>query len=446
MKLDQISLKGFKCFTENTTVDFSKITLLTGENSSGKSSLIYGILCALQSNFPLHLSPNGDYVNMGDFREMAFGHEIDNSIEMTFKFGIPDDSYNVETHWKANPKNIMPEISYLKIKTNNLNLEIIKNQKYILNAQFDLNSISGKNEAKLIEMVTSFVDSLTSADLVPASKTSQSQNAKEKFSFKDVKDLSFKDLEELEKKLVETKNIQVKIWINSIANYFKLLEKNMNYISSFRLQPERTYYQKTNTDIKVRKHGDNTVDQILEWRSNRSVEFKELVGALRDLKLLNLVTMRKFSGGRFEPRIEIRSGGVWASLADVGFGISQFLPIIVADLQLPKGSTLLVSQPEIHLHPSVQADMGDYFVGQVKKKDKRYILETHSEYLMNRIRKSIVKGTLKEEDVSVYYFENIAKGTRLHRINFTKDGEIKNAPKGFFETYQMEIMDIALSI
>ena len=81
---------------------------------------------------------------------------------------------------------------------------------------------------------------------------------------------------------------------------------------------------------------------------------------------------------------------------------------------------------------------------QVQNKNKRYIIETHSEYLLNRLRLLIVKGEIAAEDIAIYYFENTNKGTDKHAIEFTKDGQIKNAPKGFFDTYMMDVMDIAL--
>ena len=72
--INNISLKNFKCF-QQTAINLSRITLLTGENSTGKSSVLYGLLAPFQSNdFPLYLSPNGRYVNMGDFKEISFNN------------------------------------------------------------------------------------------------------------------------------------------------------------------------------------------------------------------------------------------------------------------------------------------------------------------------------------------------------------------------------------
>ena len=163
------------------------------------------------------------------------------------------------------------------------------------------------------------------------------------------------------------------------------------------------------------------------------------------MELLNSLTIKKYRGGRYEVRIKTKSLATWASLTDVGFGISQFLPVIVADFQLPKGSTLVIDEPELHLHPSAQAQLGEYFVRQIKNNDKRYFIETHSEYILNRIRALIVKGLISPSDVSVHYFDNHGDYVKIHQIQFTKDGRVLKAPKSFFDTYMLDVMDIAIN-
>ena len=121
------------------------------------------------------------------------------------------------------------------------------------------------------------------------------------------------------------------------------------------------------------------------------------------------------------------------------------MPIIVADLQLGKGSTLLISQPEIHLHPNVQAELANYFLNNMLDMNKRYIIETHSEYLLNRFRYLITKGLIKEEQLNVYYLRNINDKTQTFRIFFKKNGKIEGAPKDFFDTYMMDVMNIAMT-
>lgn len=406
MQIHRLALKNFKCFKE-VDVSFSKITLLTGENSSGKSSLIYGILVPIQSiksygnSFPLCLSLNGSYVNMGGFKEVSFNHDLKNHLGIDIKLSFDyNEGYEFKTLWGFDSISKSPTLNYLKIP----NLGEIKYEEdlsYVLN--FEKPNIINSHNNRL--------------------------------NWDDIDDLDYTDYYSYAGGLASE--------INSDLTH------EFNFISSYRYQPERTYYQSL-TSNKVDKFGAGYIDQILDWNDNQSDEMFDLVSVLKDLKILHDIKPHRLSGGRFEIKVKVKGKSKWESLADVGFGTSQFLPIIVADLQLSNDSTLIMAQPEIHLHPSVQANLSNYLVKQVKGgeylQSKSYIVETHSEYLLNRMRLLIVKGEIKSEDVAVYYFENSIKdGSIAHRIEFTKDGQILNAPKGFFETYMIDTMDIALN-
>ncbi len=411
MAIHRIALKNFKCFKE-VEVNLSKITLLTGENSSGKSSLMYGLLAAFQSkDFPFYLSPNGKYVTMGDFEEISFNHKLDNTIGIDIYFEITgslETSWGrnefVTTTWIIDSNRELPQLNHLIVQKNDKDkIEIKVDNGYILNA---------------------YISPI--------------------FKSLDPNTLNFRadNIDELKELIESTNSDELKDLINS--RIWEFMDGDLNYISSFRLEPERTYYQKTKPENKVGRAGEGYIDQILEWESQKAAKFKRLKAILKDTNLLNAIKTRKLRGGRFELRVKVKNKGIWASLADVGFGISQFLPIIVADLQLSDDSILLLAQPEIHLHPSVQATLADYFVKQVKETNKQYIIETHSEYLLNRIRLAIVKGEIAPTDVSVYYFENSLDGSITYPIEFRKNGQIVNAPQGFFETYMMDVLDIAL--
>jgi len=222
-------------------------------------------------------------------------------------------------------------------------------------------------------------------------------------------------------------------------------EINLNYISAYRLHPERTYLQNGGYYTRIGKFGEHYTNQILLWEVNKAPEYQQLVKALRGIGLVNNIQSNQLPGGRYELLVNSKKGGVTASLNDVGFGISQFLPIAVADVQLGKDSTLLVEQPEIHLHPEIQANLANYFTQQANENDKNYLIETHSEYLLNRFRALIVKGELKEEDIAIYYIQNDGQKATVHDLKFTTDGQIHNAPEEFFKTYMIDVMDIALN-
>jgi predicted ATP-dependent endonuclease of OLD family len=405
MQIHRLALKNFKCFKE-VDVSFSKITLLTGENSSGKSSLIYGILAPIQSvnfhivSFPLYLSFNGNYVNMGGFSDVSFNHDLKKQI------GID-----------------------MTLSANYFSPEVVKTRWF-----FDHNSKSPKLSSLNISKITTPFQAI---EIKQREDLSYIANFSDHNNEKDIKDLIIKNFED-----------DIGSWISHISQGLYdswIVNADFNFISSFRSHPDRTYYQSLTTN-KVDKFGGGYIDQILEWNDNMTDKLYKLVSILRDFKILHDIRLQRLSGGRFELKVKVKGKSKWVSLTDAGFGISQFLPIIVADLQLRDSSTLIMSQPEIHLHPSVQANLSDYLVKQVKERNKNYIVETHSEYLLNRMRLLIVKGKIQPEDVAIYYFENSIKdGSVAHRIEFTKDGQILNAPKGFFETYMIDTMDIALN-
>lgn len=411
MFINRLSLKNFKCFKE-VDLEFPKITLLTGENSSGKSSIIYGILAPFQSvqpvgdSFPLNLSFNGKYVRMGDFESVVFNHDLRTKIEL--QLTLTHNRYgkaSYSTSWQGIKEKYKPTLSHAKADGFIYSFTVDQDEKQEYSIRFFPDKGENKSSISKQKKIGDFLD----------------------ISF-------FDDLEQELERQFTTDQILLDTEINS----------SFNYISPFRFPPDRTYYQ-SDINNRLDSFGSGYIDQILKWQNETNEIFQELVTILNNLSVVNDLRSSRLSGGRFEVQVKPKKNSSWESIADVGFGISQFLPIVVADLQLLWNATLIVSQPEIHLHPSVQANLGNYFVNQINTKNRQYILETHSEYLLNRIRLLIVQGELKTEDIAIYYFENSAEqGSITHQIEFTKDGQILNAPQGFFETYMIDTMDIAI--
>jgi predicted ATP-dependent endonuclease of OLD family len=127
MNIKRLTLNNFKCFS-HTDISFSKITLLTGPNSSGKSSLMYGILAPLQTrNYPFYFSPNGKYVNMGDYNEMVFNHEKHKHIyiDMTVGGDNPEGDIKIATEWTASRNDQVPRLFRLETKSSISNLIVV---------------------------------------------------------------------------------------------------------------------------------------------------------------------------------------------------------------------------------------------------------------------------------------------------------------------------------
>ena len=412
--------------------------MLTGANSSGKSSVLYGLLAPFQSReFPLYLSPNGKYVNMGDFIEISFGNCESNEIRIDFSVHDTEGrQYDFNTAWIIDPSNNLPRLNLLQVTS----------ARFEVNAVF--NALNGKYSVLLQGDLINLLflrDSIQSTDILYLIQKERNKNEIDDLKVENESiNLEIQSVDELLKDFGGAKNAVVSHVIRMVLTLIQEVDNDINFISSFRHQPERTYYQKAKSENKVGRFGEGYIDQILEWQDRRSHKFAELSSIMTELNLLQAISAQKLTGGRFEIRVQVQNEGPWCSLADVGFGISQFLPIIVADLQLSSNSTLLVAQPEIHLHPSVQATLGDYLVRRVNETNKRYILETHSEYLLNRLRLGIVKGEIEPSDIAVYYFANSGIGSTTYPVEFSKDGQIVGAPREFFDTYMMDVMEIAL--
>ena len=452
MDLQKIAIENFKCFQTKTEIDFGKLTLLTGANSSGKSSIIYSILGAIQSGeFPFQFSTNGKYVNMGDFNEIVYNHNKGQQIKLAFTF-VNGVIHNVETVWEENSKNNLPQLFQLKVISDYFELLIkYNNKKYIIDFQYNPENdpqnklISPDEYVKILTGISDFMNSVT-----PTKANENNENEKPVDADKvlkaimqpqDIKGLEMDDL------FLVQYSVPIKLYqiFDNILKLFRTYDSHLNFISSFRLHPDRSYLETSKTNLKVSNDGKGYLDQIIAWETKEPEKIKELTQILNDLNLLNDIKSKRTEGGKYDILIKIKENGIFTSLYDVGFGISQFLPIIVADLQLKKSSTLFVAQPEIHLHPSVQSSFGDYLLNQIKNSSKKYVVETHSEYLLNKIRLGIVKGEIDENDVNVLFIDNQGTEAVIHKIEFNKQGQVLNAPENFFQTYMMDIMEIAIN-
>lgn len=443
MNLTKLSVTNFKCFNDSE-LNFSKLNIFTGRNSSGKSSMLNAILSVSQSGrqFPYGLTPNGKYIVMGDYYEFVNNHDKTKPIGIDIVLQEGKEKYDLHTTWRNDESTNMPVINTIDAKAEFIQLTISKKQNYQVRIQFDVEELKRSAVFENAQRAYSLIDQLTdgrwSKGVIKEFRNVNVEKSHNTVAFQ------VNDLRDISGVLV-TSNMQFVDWAFSpIMNTVRQFDSNFNYISSFRIKPERTYTQRSG-DNSVEPNGANTIDQLFQWKASKSPKFKELITELRNLQLINRLAIDKFRGGRYEVRVRTTSSSASASLVDVGFGISQFLPVIVADLQLRDDSTLMIDQPEMHLHPSAQAQLVNYFIHNIKTKKKKYFIETHSEYILNRLRASIVKGMVSPSLVKVFYFENQGNDTKIHQIKFTKDGRILNAPQEFFDTYMIDVMDIALN-
>ena len=159
----------------------------------------------------------------------------------------------------------------------------------------------------------------------------------------------------------------------------------------------------------------------------RVVWLKEL-GLIHDFSVKPLAT----GGNIYQVRVQKTKSSAEVLITDVGFGVSQILPVLTLLYYVPEGSMVILEQPEIHLHPSVQSGLADVLIDAVKNRKLQIILESHSEHLLRRIQRRIADETLTAQDTALYFCAPGDNGSTIDSLEVDIFGNIKNWPKDFF--------------
>jgi hypothetical protein len=214
------------------------------------------------------------------------------------------------------------------------------------------------------------------------------------------------------------------------------------YIGPLRDYPERHYIFSGNLTEQVGKSGKMVPDVLFKRRDllEQVNQQLEAFGLGYELKVSSVNDRDSDLQDVFALRLFDKRTQIHASILDVGFGISQVLPIVVQSM-LSRGKTLCVEQPEIHLHPRLQADLGTLVAMCAKEPfSNQFIIETHSQHLILRLQKLVRQGKLTPQDISVIYVDRTSVGSQCVELRLDKDGDfIDKWPQGFFEEGYSEI-------
>lgn len=226
--------------------------------------------------------------------------------------------------------------------------------------------------------------------------------------------------------------------------------KDSNYISGLRNSPQR-FYALTNARNYVGKSGEDMATLLYKLaKADRSPEVNKWLKKLDIPYMINIEPIRDdLAGSLLIIKLKDLRNKVEVTPSDVGIGISQILPLLIQGLSdissnssRPSRSSSsklnfkFVEQPELHLHPRLQANLADFFISTTSSnKQLRWILETHSEALMLRIQKRIRNKTLLPEMVSVHYVNPVKGGhSEIMELRLDEEGDfIDDWPDGFFE-------------
>ena len=208
-----------------------------------------------------------------------------------------------------------------------------------------------------------------------------------------------------------------------------------------RTRPERTYNP---IDRARTSEGSHIPMYLAKTRFTDRTKWESLKRSLdsfgRSSGLFEEISLKTLGRSDSDPfQIMIKISGPRSNLIDVGYGVSQVLPIITDIIMEDESRMYLLQQPEVHLHPRAQASLASFFSSVICNSQNKIILETHSDYILDRVLIEIRDGkTIKPSDVSLLYFERNGRSVDIHEIPIDENGNLKQVPSRYREFFMKE--------
>jgi len=428
--LTKIRIKNFKCFQDTGNLEIRPLTFLVGPNSSGKSSILQMLLMLRQTvdstDIENPLAANDGWIQLGAYPEFIYKSEYKKELEVELEFS----PRSVQRDFEGAPLTLLAIFCYNK-KTTQIEL---KKQEISFGEDFHetvVRDVKWKKYSATIQY--------------------KEKGEMKELSLKQVKPIKFYTSEipaRFRGKITEKELIYLRK-IYRIGYFIEDELRRLYYLGPLREFPKRYYVTSGQAPQDVGVRGERAVDAL--WISHRSKKkgmrkieegarewFKEFNFA-RDLKL------KRVAANYYKVMITDPATGAETTLADIGFGASQTLPVIVESYYVPDDSIILIEQPEIHLHPKAQTILGDLFVKSIGSR-KTFIVETHSEHILARVRRRIADKTIGREKVAIFYFDPSPEGTKIQEVTLNDQGQYESYPEGFFEEGFIESVEHLKSI
>ena len=412
MLIEEIRVQGYKSLVD-ATLHVRPLTLLAGTNSSGKSSIMQPLLLIKQT-MEAPYQPAGALVLDGAHVQAETAGELVSRVfkDISNTFSVSLNGQGQSYH-KLLPASL--KITYKQIESQ---FELI-NQDMLLRGQLlritpETNWGDVKHQFSI-----SMLASLENAGVIYAN-THQVRAFLQLFLMID--------------------DYEIIAWApDSIEN---MLGQIM-HIPGLRNAPERSY-PSTNL-FGVRNHIKGTFDQyvagtVSQWQDQENTEaLAKLNDYLRRLGLTDSVTAKVKNANKVELSVSRLPAGTkgrprkadMVNIADVGIGVSQVLPILVALIAAQEGQIVYVEQPELHLHPKAQVVMAE-LLAEAANRGVRVIVETHSSLLLLTVQTLIAQDRIKNTDVALHWFARDAKGaTTVDYVQPDEDGAYGEWPEDF---------------
>ena len=219
----------------------------------------------------------------------------------------------------------------------------------------------------------------------------------------------------------------------SLSSAFESLFRGIHYLGPLREHPRHHYIWDEHPD-GVGQHGENAISALLSGRVQLFSMEEQIPKWLQRLELIDSYRLQPDleEKGRYELYVTKYKGGPEVHLTDVGFGVSQVLPVLILCYYAPEGSILILEQPEAHLHPKVQSELADVLIDVVKNRNIQIILESHSEHLLHRLTRRIAEEEISADDMALYSCQINEGVSEIEQLKMDEYGNISNWPQNFF--------------
>ena len=427
--ITHIRAKNFKSWADSGEVVLAPLTGFFGTNSSGKSSLLQMLLLLKQtigSDDVLFFGDEHSLVNLGSFRDVIHGHNT--SALLALEYGCKPQEPVVTEVARQMPDGTTKQLPVpIRHFTFNISVRGSTNHFGIEHFRYGLNSRS-----------------------------------------EEVSEIQWKD-DILSRKnwLGEEKKWGVEIMSRygaSVFNHHVLRPftfasehqfSHVYYLGPARITPKRRYHWEGTHPHDTGLWGDKTVDALLSSRvlqlktsdKEDAVPIEEQISKwLHEMELahsLSLDLSPNGDGRDYEVRIKKDRVSPAVTLADMGYGLSQFLPVLVLCYCAPEGSTLILEQPGIHLHPKVQSQLADLLIEVVTERNLQVLVESHSEHLLNRLQRRIAEEQISVDKTALYFCRNRGGVSACERLEIDEFGNISNWPENFFGNEMGDLLAMA---
>lgn len=431
---------NYRGFT-STYIPILDVNFFVGENSTGKSSILNLIELLGTPEFWFTQDFNNDEVELGVFRDIVSATSVNNK---SFQVGVIecDDQAEFPTSRQR---------TFLMTFIENKGLPMLKDFSFIKNDKQFRVAFGRKLTRYMISSITPLEDLQTTLMSVFKSWVENSAG-----TGKGYKTLKPKDIRPRQRgNLVLIKNILLQIAgkmsdEETELNFFEIdiptFSQHLVWIAPVRSKPSRIYGGYKTVYTPEGEHTPLLIKELLSREKSAedfgvfAEEFGKESGLFEDIYIKNF---GKTFTSPFELGVNINGNSL--RISDVGYGVSQSLPIIVELFARQDGSWFALQQPEVHLHPKAQASLGNLFMDLATKSDQRFFIETHSDYMIDRFR-TCYRDSDHKISCQVIFFERCSSGNIIHPIPILEDGNYSdqqpNSFREFFINEELRVLGL----